>query len=79
MSEMVERVAMAIWPTAFDGDGAGWHQRRQVAMDQARAAIEEMRSVTGQATAAGQSFADIKQGSQLISRPALISRIGKGA
>lgn len=46
MTEMVERVAKAIWPLAFEGDGAGWHQRRAVAMDQARAAIEAMRNPT---------------------------------
>ncbi len=39
---MIEKVARAIWPEPFEGDGPGWNQRRAVAMDQARSAIEAM-------------------------------------
>lgn len=58
MSEMVEKVARAIWPDAFDGDGAGWHQRRDVALQQARAAIEAMRVPTEAMEEAGGNLDD---------------------
>jgi hypothetical protein len=46
MNEMVERVTRAIWPGPFEDDAPGWHQRRDVARDQARAAIAAMRDPT---------------------------------
>lgn len=46
-SEMVERVAKAIWSDYWDGEGCSWAEMeesaRQTALSMARAAIEAMR------------------------------------
>lgn len=65
MNEIVDRVARAIWPDAFEGDGAGWHQRRDVAKEQARAAIEALLEPTEEMIKAGGVYWDACDGSPI--------------
>lgn len=44
MKAMIDRAAKALWPDAFEGDGAGWDQRRSVARDQALAVLKALRN-----------------------------------